>query len=326
MLVYGWAYMEIVYKVRREQNSKFNDGFVGWEKIALRAQDSLYQWQFGENGDILGMWQVDYYKGTAPVLIPSEKALHFRVRSNRNNPEGRVGGILRNAYRPWYYTKRLQEMEAIGAERCLAGLPVMEVPIEILSQNAGPNEVALRTDLEKMIQEIKVDERMGALIPTELDRDGKPTGFKLKLLQSGGNRPFPIDETIKRYDIRIAQSVLAEFVMLGMDTTGAFALASTKTKLFSVALGSLMDGIASVVNRFGVARLMKFNNVQRDLWPEVVHGDIEKQPLNEVADYLHKMVNAGLITPTPKLERKILEIGELGEMDEEAEEEFDSGE
>jgi hypothetical protein len=326
MLVYGWAYMEIVYKIRRGSKSEFSDGLIGWKKLGLRAQDSLYQWMLAPNGDILGMWQVDYYKASAPVLIPSQKALHFRVRSNRNNPEGRTGGILRNAYRPWFYTKRLQEFEAIGAERNLAGLPVMEVPVELLNQNAGPNEIALRTDLEKMIQEIKVDERMGALIPTERDRDDKPTGFRLKLLQSGGSRPFPIDETIQRYDKRIAQSVLAEFMMLGMDATGSFALASTKTKLFSVTLGSIMDGIASVVNRFGVSKLMRLNNVPQDLWPMVVHGDIEKQPLTEVSDFLQKLVGVGLITPTPKLERKLLEVAELGEVDDEAEEAFDSGE
>jgi len=48
-LVYGWSYHEIVYKIRRgrtrypETNSKYDDGLIGWRKLPIRAQDTLYQ-------------------------------------------------------------------------------------------------------------------------------------------------------------------------------------------------------------------------------------------------------------------------------------------
>ena len=53
------------------------------------------------------------------VVIPMEKCLLFRTQTHKNNPEGR--SILRNAYRSWYFKKRIEEIEGVGIERDLAG-------------------------------------------------------------------------------------------------------------------------------------------------------------------------------------------------------------
>src|SRR3990167_5565078 len=91
-LQYGWAYHEIVYKLR-------DDGRVGWQKLPIRGQDTLRRWQFDDHGGIRGMVQ----SGPAyqDVLIPIDKALHFRTSARRNNPQGR--SIFRVAYRPWWF-------------------------------------------------------------------------------------------------------------------------------------------------------------------------------------------------------------------------------
>ena len=130
MLTYGFSYHEIVYKKRNgmevsgEARSKYSDGLIGWRKIPIRAQETRQQWEFDEAGGIRGMTQ-----SAAPDytlhFIPIEKALLFRTTTNKNNPEGR--SILRNAYRPWYFKRRIEEIEAIGIERDLAGFPIMYV-------------------------------------------------------------------------------------------------------------------------------------------------------------------------------------------------------
>ena len=52
-LPFGFAYCEIVYKKRQgpdqkdsRRKSKYSDGKVGWRKIALRAQETLWDWEF----------------------------------------------------------------------------------------------------------------------------------------------------------------------------------------------------------------------------------------------------------------------------------------
>ena len=151
-----------------------------------------------------------------------------------------------------------------------------------MSSGASAADKALRTSLENMIQQIKRDEREGMIIPSELDTEGKPTGYRFRLLSSGGRRAVDVDGAIKRYESRMAMSVMAEFLLLGMDKVGSFALASTKTAMFSVALGSIIDSICQTFNRFAIARLMTMNGVPPELWPKLAHGDIETPELKEM--------------------------------------------
>lgn len=59
-----------------------------------------------------------------------------------------------------------------------------------------------------------------------------PFGWKLELLSSGGDRQFDTNKTIDRYDTRIAMTVMADFVLLGHQQTGSFALSDNKTHIF----------------------------------------------------------------------------------------------
>ena len=320
MLVYGWSYFEVVYKVRAgsknkkaSHRSRYDDGKIGWRKISQRAQNTLDHWEFDDDGGIRGMWQQDpnagNYGKASIVYLPIERSLLFRTQTNRNNPEGR--SILRNAYRSWYFMKKLQEIEAIGIERDLSGLPVLEVPPEIMSADASASDKTLRTDLEKLVQQIKRDEREGMVIPSELDTEGNPTGYRFRLLNSGGRRAVDVDAAIKRYESRMAMSMMAEFLLLGMDKVGSFALASTKTHLFSVALGTVIDSVCQTFSRFAIGKLMELNGVAPDIWPTLEHGDIEAPELKEIATYVTSLSDAGILVPDEKLELRMRELANL---------------
>ena len=315
MLPYGYSLFEVVYKVRggdqddERFRSRYDDGRIGWRKLAVRGQDTIERWSFNQEGVIEGCYQV------APPtysesFIPMTKCLLFRTKVERNNPEGR--SLLRNAYRSWYFLKRLQEIEAIGVERDLAGLPVMSVPVEIMSPNASTAQKSLRSSLETVIQQIRRDEREGVVMPSELDRDGKPTGYKLSLLSTGGSRAMNTDQIIRRYESRIAMSVLAEFIMLGMDTTGSFALADSKTDLFATSLRTILQTISSVFTVEAIAPLFEHNpEFPEHCWPTLSFGDIETQDLGKLGAYLQALSSAGLITPDPTLEDTLREAADL---------------
>ena len=313
MLVFGWSYFETLYKRRLGdsknpvRNSRFNEGRIGWRKFSIRAQESLSRWEIDEEGGIQGLFQIP-----APSYIeryiPIGKALLFRTETLKNNPEGR--SILRNMYRSWYLLKRIQEHEAIGVARNLSGLPVLQVPPEIMATDASPDDVTLRNNLELLIQRIHRDEREGMLIPAEIDQDGKQTGYKFSLLTASG-RPINTSEIITRYEQRIAMSVLAEFIFLGTQATGSYALASTKTALFAAALGGFADSMVDVINRFAVEPLYKLNGVPQEFWATVTHGDIEKADLVELSTFLANLSNAGLIVADEELESEVRRLAGL---------------
>ena len=95
MLTYGFSFHEIVYKVRRGPNessskyrSAYSDGRIGWRRLPCRAQTSLAEWEFDDEGDVSAFIQrcePDFNT----VRIPLSKGLLFRTRISKDNPEGK---------------------------------------------------------------------------------------------------------------------------------------------------------------------------------------------------------------------------------------------
>lgn len=314
MLPFGWALLEVVLKQRGgdvddpARRSRYNDGRIGWRKIALRAQSTLHKWEISDDGEILGMWQIAMPR-YLPVFIPIERAALFRLRATKNNPEGR--SLLRNAYRSWFFQKRIEELEAIGIERDAAGLPVLEVPEEYLDVKAPVEVQTVLSSLKKSISQVRRGEREGLVVPSEMTRDNRPSGFRFRLLASGGSRQFDSNTIVTRHEQRIAMTVLAEFMMLGMQDVGSRSLASAKTSLFASALGALQRNVASTFNRCCVAPLMRLNGFDVDDWPHIEFGDIESPELAEVSQYVSSLLGVGALTSGPELEARLREIGGL---------------
>ena len=330
MLVFGWSFHEIVYKIRRgntrnpKTRSKFDDGRWGWRKIEARAQDTLWSWLFDEEGGLDGMIQQDIYRPTGGnVVLPIEKSILFRTRSRKGNPEGK--SLLRPAVRSWFFLKRIQEIEAIGIERDLTGMPIFEVPRELLIEDATPEDKALKIALETMIQQIRVDERWGGIIPAELNSEGNPTGFKFRLATTGGRRMIDTNAIVMRYESRIAMVFMAEFIMIGMNQVGTQGADVSKKDLFKLALETILtDMIASPFNRFGVGRLMSLNRVPQELWPRVVPASLDSPDLEKMGNFVESLATAGILTANNRpLENKLLSDARLPAPPDEEQEIFD---
>lgn len=310
-LTYGWSFHEIVYKRRmgktRDQKtrSKYNDGLIGWRKLPIRAQETLYQWEYDDEDNLIAMTQLPP-PNYGLITIPMDKAMLFRTKSRKGNPEGR--SILRNAYRSWYFKRRIQEYEGIGIERDLAGLPVFTAPedIAIWDEN-DPDMVKLRTGMEAMVQKIRVDELAGIV---------KPHGFEFELLNSGGSKQFDTNAIIQRYDTGMAMTVLADFIFLGHQQVGSFALSSDKTELFSMAIGAYLDIICETFNSQGIPQLIDVNGSHFDGitdYPKLAHGDIENADIQKLAAYIKDMTGVGILVPDDGLEDYVREAAGLPE-------------
>ena len=296
MLPYGFSFMEIVDKQRDGyqgeggDSSRFDDGRIGWKKFAHRPQDSLYRWAFDETGGVRAMLQItqpDYRIATIPI----EKGLLFRTVASKNNPSGR--SVLRGAYRPWYFKKRIEEIEAIGIERDLAGLPIAMVDPSLLRADADDDDKALLNSIKELVVNVRRDQQEGVIFPMSYDDNGRPL-FDFKLMTSGGARQFNIESVIDRYSKQIAMTVMADFIFLGHQGTGSYALSSDKTGLFAKSLGVWLGVIQDTFNRYAVPRLLRVNNMSLEKMPRMVHGDIETPNLMELSDYVTKLAGIGI--------------------------------
>jgi hypothetical protein len=332
MLVFGYSFHEIVYKKREGEqslsvnevgridskpDSRFKDGKIGWHRLSIRSQDTIISWAIdAESGEILGAWQQapPFYKMS---FIPMEKALLFRTMSHKNNPEGR--SLLRGAYRPWYFKKRIEEIEATGIERDLAGLPVGYAPPEFFDANASADKKAVFNAMQEIIVNIRRDEQEGVMFPLAYDEHGNKM-FDLSLMSTGGARQFDTNSIIQRYDQRITMAALADFLLVGHNSTGSFALHDDKTDLFAVATGAWLDSIAAILNRQAVPRLLRLNGINVEDPPKIMHGDIESPDLQKMAAYMQTLSGIGMpLFPDDTLEAWLREIAGLPEKDLDAE-------
>jgi len=297
--VYGWSLHEIIFKIRRgysrdlRYNSKYNDGKIAWRSMPGRSQHSWNNWVYDTAGALSHFEQIIPSSGDI-IQIPMSKCLLFRTRTDRGNPEGR--SLLRNAYRAWIFKKNIEEIEAIGIERELAGLPMLTTPegVDIWNTN-DPRAVTLKTKAEQLIANVRRDKTSGILIPF---------GWDFNLIGSGGKRQIDTNAVLNRYDQRIAGTMLADIVMLGADKVGSFALADVKKSLLAVALEAQVQSIADVFNKHAIPKLLELNNFKGLTdYPKFVPSEIESPDINNLADFLTKMKDLGVtLFPDEKLE------------------------
>src|SRR5512135_1232348 len=236
-LIFGWSWHEIVYKLRTFADSQYNDNKIGWKKMPLRAQESLWRFDFKEESQTLqGMFQrppPDFRERYIPLV----KSLLFRNEPFKHNPEGR--SALRNAYRPWYFKKHIEQIEAIGVERDLAGYPIMYAPSRLFEAGGDPGGIL--PSLQKIIVNSRRDEQEGLLLPQQYDEITKQPLYKFELLSSSGSRQLDTSTIITRWDVRILITVLVDFIIQGHDQVGSFSMTKAKIDFFNMAMRVWLD-------------------------------------------------------------------------------------
>lgn len=322
MLGYGYSIHEIVYKRRngprpfgsKFASSKYDDGLIGWRKLPTRSQDTLLKWFFDANGEVLGFTQQPWIG--ALTDIPMEKCLLFRPSAHKNNPEGR--SILRNAYRPYYFVKRLEEGEAILIER-MSGNVIVRVPTTLMdsAQSGDPGAMATLAAYKKMAINARTDEQMGLLLPSDTYQGQTgPTAIRMfdyeyVTPQSGGKSLEP-NTPIVRHKLDILSSVLCDFIQMGHTTRGAQNLADTKVDLFMQAVEGWLNAIGAVLNQQGVSRIWALNGFDPKLKPEIVPDMAQQVNLDMLGSFILALSQSGAqLFPDEDLETYIRDVAGL---------------
>jgi hypothetical protein len=312
MLGYGYSVHELVYKRRlgpqpmklegspdETPSSKFNDGRIGWRRLPIRGQDTVIKWFFDPNGQVRGVTQQPWVGSL--IDIPIEKMLLFRPTQHKNNPEGR--SVLRNAYRSYYFIKRLEELEAILFER-MSGFPVMYVPNALMEKalSANPDAAAVQAlaAYKKLVTNVRIDEQMGAILPSDTYRDaqGGVTNvrmYEFKLLTpENGKGSVDVSKTIDRHKIDMMMTLLCDFLTLGHETRGTNNLAVSKVDMFFAAIEGWLNSVAAVLNNYALPRIWQLNGLNPALMPRYVPDMAQRLDLDGLGAYIANLAAAGM--------------------------------
>lgn len=325
-LTFGFSTFEVVYKRRvgpyersPKKCSKFTDNRIGIRKLAPRAQWTINKFDVDDqSGDLYGFYQ-DVSSGLGSNYIPMRKAVLYRTTTINGDPSGR--SILRNAYASYERLNAIQQYEAIGIERELAGIPHAEVPAEYLSADATEAQQAVLNQMKEILRDLKFNEQGFLITPSDTypGKDGEPTAQKLvsvKLISAEGTRNIDIDPVVKRYQHDIARSVLAEFIMLGGGSNGSYALSKSKSDIFLRALESYIHTIIDVLNKQLIEPLWRINGLDFKLMPKIKAGDVAPHDLKEMGSYLRNLNGANItIADDINIVDALMEIAELPKPD-----------
>jgi hypothetical protein len=308
MLIYGYAPFEMVFARRAA------DGKIGLRKLALRGQDTVLRWSLDPSGAVTGLVQLPWDR--PQVEIPAEKLMIFRTGGHKANPEGK--SILRSAYRSWYFKRRVEEIEGIGIERDLAGLPVMLLPSSIMQQaGSDPASRTVLTAYQNLARDIRRDEQEGVVLPSDRDPQGNLL-YELKLLSTGGTRQFDTTSVIDRYNKQIALSTLTDFMFLGHGATGSRALSTNKTDLFHTAMQGHLSAVAATLNRVLMPLLWRLNGMPAATMPAFAVTMPDRTDIRELGDYLSKLAAVGMpLFPDDALDAHLRTVAGLPERTEE---------
>jgi 2'-5' RNA ligase/phage gp29-like protein len=299
MLSWGWSVSEIVFK-RRDglfgtHPSKHNDGRIGLHILDPRGQETLYKWDMDEDFNVRSMVQKDPNNGEL-LHIPYWKMVHSTFRSKKRSPEGT--SPLRTLYRAWYTRKNLEVIEAIGAERDAAGLPVIYLPY-------GANDTD-KANAENLIRNVRQDEEAGLIIPAPPSVDATDNSkWRFELLSSPGSKQYNIRQIVSDLNKIILMRFFAQFLMLGMDHVGSQALVEGSQDFFSLCLKSIQDELLETWNHQLVPLLFSLNPQMMtgaSGYPGIDWTAPGSKDVQKVISAVQGLITAQLVTPESSLE------------------------
>lgn len=305
MLIYGFSLNEIVFR----QSAATRE----WEVARLppRSPRSVEDWIWDDETDeCIGFVQRAWATGVEK-RVPLAKCLHFRVgRGDADNPDGVA--LLRHALSSEYFARRLVELEAIGVERDLTGLPLIRVPGEMLDPAASAEQKAALETFRTLLRDIRRDKTEGIVIPSDRDETGN-LYFDVELLSVAGNRQVQVSQGIERHEKRISQSFLTGFLFLGLGSggTGSYALSDSTVGLFKASLAILLQGVADQINDKLLKLLWMANGWPDDTRPSVSFGPLDAVDPATLAQTIERLARAGFTLDDAKTQSAAREAAGL---------------
>lgn len=302
---YGHSVQEKVYRRRLKRNgSRYNDNLVGLRKLAPRAQETLYKWEFSEDGrELLAVLQsldrmehghlfINAADEEGLIRIPREKFMLFTADATRGNPLG--NSILKNVYLSWKQMTMLKDTEILGISKEAAGIPLIRIPAKYMSPDASDEDKALYETCKQILNDLRDGKSGGIIFPTYIDQESKKDMFDVSLLEKKGINGASIDTVVKRYQDEILSALSVDILRAG-NNTGSFSLADGDTNVLALAMSHRLNEIASVLNTQLIPQVFALNGFTDEVLPKFVYSDISDQSLDELGKFIQRTASVGLI-------------------------------
>lgn len=298
MIWAGFAPCEITLRQRiPETGSRFSDGFYGVRSLDLRDQRSISQYCYDpQTREFLGLRQV----AMGGDMIPSWKLCNYRTSSVLKRPYGR--SLLMNAYRVYRLKKKIQDAEAIGIERDLAGLPTFRMPQSVLDQasetEAGVATPAALTAQAKIqaairaVQDMRFNESGGLVLPSDPwsvsdeESDSNTPQYDFKITTTAGQRSIDARTAAQDHDRAIARLLALQFMQLGSRSSGSYGLSDDQSSMAIQALMAFALKVTRTYSKSVLPLVWSANGMDPQYLPKLQPKPLTKDQVQSIGAYL----------------------------------------
>lgn len=325
MLWAGYAPIEMVFKRRDGVNSRFSDNYYGIGALNLLDQTTVWNWKY-EDKKPVAMVQSSIAGGGG--LIPLSKVLLYRTTAQFNNPRGRP--LLKNAWRVWRLKRKVQDSEAIGIERELCGLPIFEMPEEVIEQQFETDDQGKSTQeairAQRMVQaaqaatqDMRLNRSGGLVIPSDPwgDDGGSGAGasarrYNFRIQTTGGQRSIDSRTTARDYDHAIARVAMMQFLTLGQRSGGSYSLSDDQSSMAVSSIMALADKFTAEWNAKAVSLIWAVNLFPERYRPRLEHSEVSKTGIVQIGQFFSGLARASALWgPDVKMRRAIAGMANL---------------
>jgi hypothetical protein len=303
--MYGFSVQEKVYRRRLKSNgSKYDDGLIGWKKLPIRNQETIEKFIFSEDGnEVKGVKQnlsavSDVYNRYASrtnneVILPRSKIMLFRAGKHKGDPFGK--SMLRDAYLAWRFLTVIEEIEANGVAKDLAGLPVLKLPPQYLSSDASPDQKAIRAYYENVMRNLQLNQQSALILPQAHDPDSKQPMFELELLSLNGSKAMDTSKIKEYYKNLILTSLFADILVLGQSGGGSNALGQVKNSLSAAAAEAMLRKIRDVINDDLIKQTYELNGWDTSRMGSMDFDNLESEDLESFSKAVQRFASTSVI-------------------------------
>lgn len=303
------------YRLSEVTLERREDGAWGVMDIGPRPNHTIEQWVVGEHGVVIGVIQRDPQTQEWNA-IPRAKLVYLADNAVTSTPEG--CGILRHAIETSTRVARLLDLEAIGYETTMEGMPIGRVPylalkkLEAAGTIPGFKAASATAEIESMVQNKVVTRQRGLMLDSEPYRNanGDPTSipqYSLDVVRGEAKGAADINVAIQRDRRYLAILFGVEHLVLGGDK-GAFNLAEDKNDRQVALVNNVAFEIAAALKRDVVIPVMRANGWPIELAPDLVPSDITKLDPSVIATVLRDLGVAGDMLGVPSEDKAADEV------------------
>lgn len=282
LIDFGHSAFEMVDKVVIG-HKKFGS-YTGIKTLGFRSQRVIERWNLDQKtGELLSISIQSNGDLQSYVDIPSEFLLLFVSEKEGDNYEGI--SFLRSCIGAFKRKDHHLKAEAIGIEKYAVPTPVLDVP-------PGKEESSELATAKLIMQKYVTHQQQYITKPQEWKIDFIKTDFDAAKIR----------ESINAENTEMVNAFLANFLDLGTNGAGSYALSFDLSDFFLTSIEHIANKICEEINRTLIKRLVNLNFGPQEKYPQLKALGITEKAGKELADIVKALIDSKAIIPDDKLE------------------------